>query len=58
LRAHFERHFRLRSATVVTKPPPKKPSERVPMGYALVEFRQPSDAREALRRLARSRLEA
>ncbi|KAL3921184.1 MAG: hypothetical protein SGPRY_004992 [Prymnesium sp.] len=56
LRAHFERQFRLRSATVVTKPPPKKTSERAPVGYGLVEFRQPSDAREALLRLARSRL--
>ncbi|KAL3922959.1 MAG: hypothetical protein SGPRY_004375 [Prymnesium sp.] len=57
LRAHFDRHFRVRSATVVTKPHPKKPSERVPMGYGFVEFHQASEAREALRRLARSRLD-
>lgn len=47
----------MRAATVVTKPDPKKPGARVPMGYGFVEFRSSADAKTALLRMQHSRLD-
>ena len=57
LRELFEDHWRVRSATVVTKADPKRAGKTLSMGYGFVELRTAADAQQALRRMAGARLD-
>ena len=57
LRQLFEKHWRLRAASIVTKRDPKEPSRRLSMGYGFVEFASPEDAQQALRKMHGARLD-
>ena len=57
LRALFERHWRVRAATVAKRRDPATPGGQLSMGYGFVELCTAADAQQALRKMANSRLD-